>query len=61
MKRKIIEDLKSGRFEITVHAAIRMSERVVAKEDLEGEIMEVICDYLDETLIVTVLTKEEIL
>jgi len=32
----------------------------VSGKDLEGEIMEVICDYVDETLIVTVLTKEEL-
>ncbi|MBT4793200.1 MAG: DUF4258 domain-containing protein [Halobacteriovoraceae bacterium] len=88
MDQIIIEDLKNGHFEITVHAAIRMSERVVTKEDLreigrtvtsiksqespnapyrvrgkdlEGEIMEVICDYIDKTLIVTVLTKEELI
>lgn len=33
----------------------------VKGKDLEGEIMEVICDYIDKTLIVTVLTKEELL
>lgn len=88
MDQIIIEDLKSGYFEITVHAALRMNERVVTKEDLreigrtvisiehqdspkapfrirgkdlEGEIMELICDYVDKVLIVTVLTKEELL
>lgn len=88
MDQIIIEDLKNGHFEITVHAAIRMNERVVTKEDLrevgrtvitinhqdspnapyrvegkdlEGEMMAVICDYIDKTLIVTVLTKEELL
>ncbi len=87
MLRKIIEDLKNGPFEITIHDAIRMNQREVAKanllevgrtvtsvehqnfpnapfkvkgKDLEGEMMEVICDYVDETLIVTVLTKEEL-
>ena len=87
MEKKVIEDLKSGNFEITVHAAIRMNEREVTKEDikevgrssesvtlqespnapfkirgkdLEGEVMDVICDYEEGTLIVTVLTKEEI-
>lgn len=79
MEKKVIEDLKSSNFEITVHAAIRMNEREVGRsfesvslqespsapfrirgKDLEGEIMDVICDYEDGTLIVTVLTKEEI-
>ena len=84
MKQKIIEDLSSGHFEITVHAPTRMSERVVTKEDLmevgrtvtsakhqnspnapykvsgkdlEGEMMNVICDYIDKTFIVTVITR----
>lgn len=88
MKNKIIEDLKAGHFEITIHAVMRMNEREVKKEDicevgrsiisiheqespnapfrirgkdLEGEIMDVICDYIGETLIVTILTKEELL
>ena len=34
MERKIIEDLKKGYFEITVHAAIRMNQREVTKGDL---------------------------
>ena len=35
MKQIIIEDLMSGQFEITIHAAVRMNQRMVQKKILE--------------------------
>ncbi len=62
-KREVtIEDIKEvGRTVISLkNQELPNAPYKIRGRDLEGEVMEVICDYCDEVLIVTVLTKEEL-